>query len=235
MKWFKLYADLQHHPKRYRFEELADTEYGLHYLTAWFSYVCKFAPTGDVGAFTPREVARACEWKGDPKALWDALVGAGFIEQTEKSLQAHDWAVENSRFIEENSKRKPPKGNPRVTLGLPLLEEKRIEEKRIEKPKTVAVPDGFEEWWSLWPKKDARKGAERSWAKMTPEARKQATEALRWQTKSPDHLARDRQYIPLPTTWLNQERWNDQKESGRGAGKGDGEYRPIKKTGDAVW
>ena len=232
MKWFKLYADLQGHPKRWRFEELADTEHGLHYLTCWFSYICKFAPTGDVNAFSPREVARACEWRGDPQKLWDALLGAGFIDQTPEGYFAHDWAEEHSRFITENK----PKGSPRVTQGLPLLEENRVEEKRKEKPKPAASAKEFEKdedfmkFWNTWPR-SCRKGspvpAFKAWQKAQPPL-DQVLAFLAWKKKTPAWTGTDqagKDFIPMPSTFLNGAGWLEQRESGPSDTKPKGEYK----------
>ena len=223
MQWFKLYADLKDHPKRWRFEELADTEYGLHYLTAWFSYVCKYAPGGNVSGFTPREVARACEWKGDPQRLWDALVGAGFIDQDENGALAHDWYEENARFINENSKRKEPKGYPRVSQGLPVLQDKTGQDKTGHKTLAVAAatepvvapskkkPDhkGFEEFYAAYPRHDAKADALKAWNQVQPGI-DDVLEAIRWQLKSQDHLDKEKRFIPLPATWLRGRRWLDE-------------------------
>lgn len=94
--------DLTGHRKRFRFEELAGTKYGLHFLTLWFAYVCAYAPTGDISDFNPREISRACEWPDDPQKFWDALQGAGFIEQTSTGYIAHDWEEENGYFLRES-------------------------------------------------------------------------------------------------------------------------------------
>lgn len=145
MEWFKVYADLKGHPKRYRFEAAAGTKYGMHYIVAFWSYVCKYAPDGDLTKMTPAEIAGACEWQGDAQIFFSALIESGFIDETKKGFIVHDWVEEHKRFIDENKRRKEdkkPKGYPRVTQGLPaktqgqpLLEEKRREEKE-EKRRT---------------------------------------------------------------------------------------------------
>lgn len=213
MQWFKCYADLQHHPKRWRFEELAGTEYGLHYLTAWFSYVCKFAPNGDVSAFTPREIARACEWKGDAATLWGALEGAGFIDKTENGYTAHDWHNENGRFIKENTKRKQPTGNPRETLGLPTLQDRTRQDKTGQKPKTLSASDEaeFEQFWQAYPKtrRVGKIAAQKAWkSKKPPLAECLAT--LAWQKKDWEWVKDEGKWIPHPSSWLNAGKWMDE-------------------------
>ena len=235
MQWFKLYADLQHHPKRYRFEELASTEYGLHYLTAWFGYVCRFAPSGDVTGFTPREVARACEWKGDAQVFWNALLGAGFIEKTKKGYCSHDWYEENGRFIRENEHRKPV-GKPRVTLGKPLLQDKTGQDNTnnttsLPTPTRQARVDDasegegkgregkginpsaagaeFEQFWTAYPKKKSKGAALKAWSTLKPPIGSILV-ALQWQRRQFDWTKDQGQFVPYPATYLRAQGWKDE-------------------------
>lgn len=69
----------------------------------------------------------------------------------------------------------------------------------------------FEAFWTLYPRKDAGKPAEKVWNKLKPD------DELFAKIKSHLKLAyigKERQYIPLPTTYLNQERWNDESSIG---------------------
>lgn len=226
MQWFKLYAGLQRHPKRWRFEELAETEFGLHYLTAWFSYVCEFAPNGDVTAFTPKEVARACEWKGDPQKLWDALRGAGFIDVTENGWHAHDWHEENGRFIRENERRKQPKGDPRVTHGLPVRQDKTGQDKtETLKPKTASGEAEFEQFWTSYPRRVGKGNALKAWLKLKPPL-DACLKTLAWQKRSEDWTKDGAKFVPHPTTWLNRAGWLDEDPNGH---KGDfsGPRKPV--------
>ena len=70
--------------------------------------------------------------------------------------------------------------------------------------------DQFEAFWELYPKKVAKKKTLQSWIKIKPtnsmlekilSALQNQIKSDQWQTK---------QYIPNPTTWLNQERWKDE-------------------------
>lgn len=76
------------------------------------------------------------------------------------------------------------------------------QERAIEPP-----PTGFETFWASYPRRLNRKGAERSWGKLSPDARDAALAAL------PAFVARckgvDLAFVPHPTTWLNQKRWED--------------------------
>lgn len=69
----------------------------------------------------------------------------------------------------------------------------------------------FEEWWALYPKKSSKPKARTKWGNMTITNQKLAMEGLKQQL--PYLKTRSMEYIPYPTTWLNQERWNDPIET----------------------
>jgi hypothetical protein len=68
----------------------------------------------------------------------------------------------------------------------------------------------FDQFWALWPKREAKKEALRAWNKLKPAQRVAAVKAV------PTHVEHWRQrgiaraFIPHPATWLNGERWDDE-------------------------
>mgnify|MGYP001573418495 FL=1 len=69
-------------------------------------------------------------------------------------------------------------------------------------------PEGFSEFWRLYPKRIGKGEAYRSWGKDGCEAlTERITQALRAQT---GYLMREGgRFVPNPATWLNQRRWED--------------------------
>lgn len=71
--------------------------------------------------------------------------------------------------------------------------------------------DLFEQFWQAYPKRSAkiaaRKAFDRAIRLTTLET---MLTALAWQKLQPQWLKDGGAYIPLPTTWLNQGRWDDQ-------------------------
>lgn len=70
----------------------------------------------------------------------------------------------------------------------------------------------FDRWWDEYPKKVGRKPALDKWASLSKKKRlpeieehigiiKKMKDSKQWENKT---------YIPNPSTWLNQERWNDE-------------------------
>ena len=134
MKWFKSRVDLARHSKRFRFEELLCEDRGLHYLFLWFCHVCEFAPNGDVSNFRPIDVARACEWRGEPQKIWDALLGSGFIEKTKTGFRSHDWIEENGYFLRESMRLRALKKDASRTRAkrVPHAKVTRLDKIRLE-------------------------------------------------------------------------------------------------------
>ena len=80
--------------------------------------------------------------------------------------------------------------------------------------RTVAE-QGFDVWWSFYPRKSARKAALARWARLSPAER---GEALRVVAQFAHHWAalreagKDIEFCPHGATWLNQARWEDAAE-----------------------
>lgn len=167
---------------------------------------------GDVGKI---QVAEGEGWKDTQIAkllmLSDAewctakqrLVDTKRIEVTKSNvIQILKW----ERYQSEYERQKKYRLHDEVTPDSDT--EKREERREKENIKT------FEQFWSLYPRKVGKKPALRKWRQISPSP-KLAAQILESLGK---HLAlpqwREARYIPHPTTWLNQERWEDEMPSG---------------------
>ena len=70
----------------------------------------------------------------------------------------------------------------------------------------------FTDFWALYPKRVAKKDAERAWSKIDPAEHGAILLALAawrrvWRQRDDD------QYIPYPASWLRGERWQDELPS----------------------
>jgi len=84
----------------------------------------------------------------------------------------------------------------------------------VKEPKptvTSDTPEGFEQFWKLYPKKKGRKDAAKAWAKLKPNGELHQTliTALGSHCLSEDWTKDDGRYVPNASTWLNGERWTD--------------------------
>jgi len=69
--------------------------------------------------------------------------------------------------------------------------------------------NGFDEFWKAYPNKKDKQKAMRAWSKHRPELKK-VLSALKTQSQSDQWTKEDGRFIPLPTTWLNGARWEDE-------------------------
>jgi hypothetical protein len=82
-------------------------------------------------------------------------------------------------------------------------------ERRADPDTYVFKLEGFEAFWNVYPKKTGRGDAEKSWARMRPPL-DDVLDALGWQSQQQSWVKEKGQFIPMPSTWINQKRWLDQ-------------------------
>lgn len=90
-------------------------------------------------------------------------------------------------------------------------------------PKSPSEGDAFERFWSVYPRKVGKQSAKRAFerVKVPLETLVAAVE----RQKCSDQWARDNgQYIPHPTTWLNQGRWDDELPESAGGRRNTGAF-----------
>ena len=72
----------------------------------------------------------------------------------------------------------------------------------------LVVPDLFDAFWSLWPRKEGKADAVKAWAKAIRKIDQTLLlELARTYVQHPNRPAK--QFVPHGATWLNGERWND--------------------------
>lgn len=77
---------------------------------------------------------------------------------------------------------------------------------------TMCAHVPFEDFWILYPKKQAKAAAEKAYLKIKPDMAlfEKMKKALEAQKASFDWQKESGRYIPLPATWLNGRRWEDE-------------------------
>ena len=75
-------------------------------------------------------------------------------------------------------------------------------------PTDVERP-GFEKFWSLYPRKENKKGTLKIWISKGIEKNAEEIEHHLMKRLEGEWKSKDKQYIPMPTTFLNGERWKD--------------------------
>lgn len=72
------------------------------------------------------------------------------------------------------------------------------------------LPPGFQRWYSAYPKKVGKGAALKAWLKNDCEGNADEIVAATRRYQFSD----DKQYIPHPSTWINQWRWLDEQTEG---------------------
>jgi len=116
--------------------------------------------------------------------------------------------AETQKRVAKHRDSEKQKSNADVTQN--TLPKALPEKRREEKNKTIA-PVGFEAFWNLYPKRKSRGAAEKAWIKLKPDEQLQAQifEGVRRAKTSADWLKDRGQFIPHPSTWLNDKGWLD--------------------------
>jgi len=84
---------------------------------------------------------------------------------------------------------------------------------RKSKPKDNGeLEASFGRFWAAYPRRVAKVGAFKAWAKLKPDALlvERILKAVNEHKRSVSWLRDAGQYIPYPATWLNERRWEDE-------------------------
>jgi len=95
---------------------------------------------------------------------------------------------------------------PQVRLGKASLGE---DSKNIPRKNALEYTEDFKTFWDRYPKRVGKDDAFKSWKKTNPRL-DDVMFALSWQIESEAWQKSEGQYIPNPSTYLNQGRWKDE-------------------------
>ena len=132
----------------------------------------------------------------------------GRKKQSESNPEANGSKTEAKRKQNEASEKQEQteskKENKKEKEG-----ENKIE---IENKKKSYDADGFAAFWAAYPKKAGKADALKAWNKLAPDVvlQEQMGKALEVQKQSQQWRKDGGQYIPMPATWLNGKRWEDE-------------------------
>lgn len=93
MAWIESHQELWRHPKTKKLARLLGVSVPTvvgHLHGIWY-WALDFAQDGDLHQYDPEEIADAALWEGDPGQFIEALVAAGYLDQTDDGLSLHDW------------------------------------------------------------------------------------------------------------------------------------------------
>lgn len=95
------------------------------------------------------------------------------------------------------------------TTSTPIEVETQSQELVVPAETTPVGSCTFDDWYTLWPKKQGKATARQKWRRLSTEDRCAAMAAIpAWQRYAREH-PQGAQYVPMASTFLNQRRWED--------------------------
>ncbi len=86
------------------------------------------------------------------------------------------------------------------------------EARQDQPPRDERATDGqFGTFWESYPKREGKASAQKAWRKVLAAEVGPILVAVDWQARQPNWQKDGGQYIPLPATWLNGRRWDDER------------------------
>lgn len=148
------------------------------------------------------------------------LQGIIFAEQLAKSKhdRTYHYAInyQSHALFEQGNLPCSEEGNlpSSIGAGCPVLHTEITTKTTPEtySSKSAYELEGFERFYTLYPRKQKRPAAERAWKKLSlsNEQQELLIRALAEHCKQADWIKEGGQYIPLPASWLNDRRWEDE-------------------------
>lgn len=130
-------------------------------------------------------------------------------QQRSRARKTRDRSRDRSVISQSSTRDRGP-----VPVPVPVPGEE--EQKDLISLASLARPpaDGFDEFWTLYPRHEGKAAARKAWRKLCPLPPLEAIRtALEWQRCSTHWLERGGQFIPHPATYLNGRRWEDEPPS----------------------
>lgn len=120
------------------------------------------------------------------------------------------WIVEDSRVRMRRHRAKKREENENSVTTKSQNPSESVSASASESKKEVE--DRFDLFWSAYPKKVAKKKAQQIWMRLKPseDLTKRIIADVEARAKTDSWKKEKRKYVPHPTTYLNQERWEDE-------------------------
>jgi hypothetical protein len=103
MAWIESHTEIGQHPKTKRLaRELGVTvpaAIGHLHLLWWWALT--YAQDGDLSRYTDEDIADAVMFPKNPQKAVNALIAAGFIDETDGTRSIHDWYEYAGRLIDQ--------------------------------------------------------------------------------------------------------------------------------------
>ncbi len=221
--WLKLYRKLRHHPKSkdagFMWIWLMILLEATHkdYLIDWCGEVITLKP----GQFVTSREALAEKTGEHQSKIYRTLRWLESEHQIEqqKSNRSTLITITNwSKYQSGEQQNEQPANNQRTTSEQPANTNKNRKNVRSEEPErelSESYSPEFSDFWDLYPNKTGKGKAWESWQKKRCNVILDiilTSVNLHLDCKKWNPNSKGDTYIPLPSTWLNQNRWEDTPE-----------------------
>ena len=91
--WIKLYNNIWEHKKTYILAGLLKIQeiYAAAHLIKLWTWAIDNAQDGDLTGIPVNSIAKSAGWTGKSGVFVDALIGAGWLDQSNENIHIHDW------------------------------------------------------------------------------------------------------------------------------------------------
>ncbi|ADU50154.1 HNH endonuclease [Thermaerobacter marianensis DSM 12885] len=106
MAWIESHQSLKDHPKTRRLARRLGISVpaAIGHLHCLWWWALEYAQDGSLAQYDADDIADAMMWDGDSQQLVQALVHAGFLDETGDGLRIHDWRDYAGRLIEQRER-----------------------------------------------------------------------------------------------------------------------------------
>jgi len=224
MAWIESHTEIERHRKVLLMADELEME-PVHlsgHLHALWHAVLEQQEDGNLSTWPDSMVARQAQFNGDCSKFVSLLKKHKFLE--ENGL-IHDWLDYAGRYL----KNKYHTANPRKLKAIEKLHKSTSSQpkgrsKSDNQPNQPTTPNqphtkgesptenGFEEFWSGYPRKEKKPAALKVWIRLHPsdELRARILDDVACRRKTEEWKRETGRYIPQPSTYLNQRRWEDE-------------------------
>lgn len=142
----------------------------------------------------------------------EELLARGWLAASQASAEGLPALLHAPKYTKYH-RTQEPKGNGACSPPILSYPKKESEKKTKAKEKPVgADAPEFALIWNIYPRKDGRKRAREAWDKLNGHKPpiEVVLKAIDVQSKSHQWTKERGEFVPLLSTWIHQERWNDQ-------------------------
>jgi hypothetical protein len=147
------------------------------------------------------------------KRIMDELLTHGYLKRSETQshnerghLAGYDYTTCDPGVTQEPCKAEPDKAEPAKAVKPP--KKNMPIEQHLEK-KNIDIESDFNDFWNIYPRKQGKGKAKEAFMKAIKNGASVLAVLEGARRYAADPNLPDPQFIPMPTTWLNQERWED--------------------------